>query len=1094
MNSTMESLRVWSPWFLNHWLWPMLWQSSLLVGALLVIDFALRRKLRPAVRYALWLVLLVKLVLPPSLALPTGFAWWVRPSSAPQPKAHTTTFTSVHYGPAVLPEPKTEPPATAPPPPPPLPLSAWALLGSGLVSFSLLAWMLLRWAQVAQTARDVTEAPAWLNHLLSQTKEAAGVRRFVRLRLVAAPLSPAVCGFFKPVILLPQALANLPAARLRTVLFHELHLRRGDVWVNCVQALLQVAYWWHPLLWLANARIRRLREEAVDDAVMLALREEACDYAPTLLEVARLALQRPLASLGLVGILESKTALRRRTERLVEFHAPRKAGLTFASVVGLGLFTAMAVPMGEAPLAPQRPSDTPNQQNSPWPDARFDGYSEVRLEPQFYIADGANLRAVLPALLETEGPTVLSSNDVINLATTLRQANAQAASANESFAKFSGGMFTWKVGGTTNTMVNYHTREVGGRTIVVGADVGLAATAPGWVPLEFSVVPWSDGNQLRCGLELGLSGNTKALQRATIMLPEHGAVLWAQPLGGFSGRYELVVLRRETSSAESEQTVRATAPSASPSQLAPANSTNTQTSATAPLDNFLKAQSKVQDGKLLFEMGKLDEAEASLSQALILNPQSQAAQYYLNLVREAHKVPVLGDLPIVGRMFQTSSSNLVSGTNPALYTRVFKVDPLAFEDSVNALPPLDPASLPWLSEPTVGNPSPGKAYLARIPQFFLNIGVDLNPPKSVFYKDLDGRLIVRATLQELDTIEAALKELGPSARTNQTLYVRIIKVDPTSFFEGLWSATGNQPTMNDPATLQKMLAAFFTSRGAEIKPPKSIFFNDREGSLVVRASLQDLDTIEQAVQILNITPPQIHIKAKFIAVPVEQLAELELEVGVNPANTRKQGEMILSAPLTQAFLKVLESNSDVDLVNEASVTTLSGRQTEIQVMPDVSDLAQTNKQSFLGIGKIANSGSLPTNPPPFGLTLDIYPSAHAADPTIQISGKAVATEFLGYDSPGALMIPTNWDTRLLKGDAVVIGQSALPIPHFRVREHSFDCTVYDGQTLLLGSTPSNAQKKDAAAGRSEKSLLVLITTTLIDPAGNRIHREDKPPK
>ena len=86
---------------------------------------------------------------------------------------------------------------------------------------------------------------------------------------------------------------------MRAVLLHELiHLRRRDVWVNFLQALLQIFYWWHPLVWLANARIRRVREEAVDDAVMLALRDEAEAYAPTLLEVAKLALNRPLASLG----------------------------------------------------------------------------------------------------------------------------------------------------------------------------------------------------------------------------------------------------------------------------------------------------------------------------------------------------------------------------------------------------------------------------------------------------------------------------------------------------------------------------------------------------------------------------------------------------------------------------------------------------------------------------------------------------------------------------------------------------------------------------------------------------------------------------
>jgi hypothetical protein len=137
---------------------------------------------------------------------------------------------------------------------------------------------------------------------------------------------------------------------MRAILLHELmHLRRGDVWVNCLQALLQVVYWWHPLLWLANARIRTIREEAVDDAVMVALENKSDTYAPTLLQVAKLALRRPLASLGLVGILESQGSLRRRIERLLNFNPPRRTGVTFASALFVVAFGALALPMGEPP-------------------------------------------------------------------------------------------------------------------------------------------------------------------------------------------------------------------------------------------------------------------------------------------------------------------------------------------------------------------------------------------------------------------------------------------------------------------------------------------------------------------------------------------------------------------------------------------------------------------------------------------------------------------------------------------------------------------------------------------------------------------------
>ncbi len=65
----------------------MLVQSSLLIVVLMVLDLALRRRVRAVVRYWIWLLILVKLLLPPSLSSPMGLAYWVREAQprVPQP-------------------------------------------------------------------------------------------------------------------------------------------------------------------------------------------------------------------------------------------------------------------------------------------------------------------------------------------------------------------------------------------------------------------------------------------------------------------------------------------------------------------------------------------------------------------------------------------------------------------------------------------------------------------------------------------------------------------------------------------------------------------------------------------------------------------------------------------------------------------------------------------------------------------------------------------------------------------------------------------------------------------------------------------------
>src|SRR5208283_3979126 len=49
-----------------------------------------------------------------------------------------------------------------------------------------------------------------------------------------------------------------------------------------------------------------------------------------------------------------------------------------------------------------------------------------------------------------------------------------------------------------------------------------------------------------------------------------------------------------------------------------------------------EAGTLVRDGKLLYEMGKFDEADVKLKEAIKLDPDNTAAFYYMNLVKQAH--------------------------------------------------------------------------------------------------------------------------------------------------------------------------------------------------------------------------------------------------------------------------------------------------------------------------------------------------------------------------------------------------------------------------------------------------------------------------
>ena len=567
---------------------PMLWQSGLLIAVVLAVDLLLARKVRAAVRHALWLVVLVKLLLPPSLALPTGAAWWLVPAKpavkSPMPRFQMVTTDEV------APAERGFPVASVVLPPARLDRAGWMLLAGGGVSLGLLGWLMYRWGQVVRRvrrAKPVGELAGTVGGDLRWEEMSHGYR----VKLVEEPMSPAVCGLFRPVILLPRMLAErLTTGQLRAVLLHEvMHLRRWDIWTNCAQAVLQILYWWHPLVWMANGRMRRLREEAVDDAVVVALGGEGEVYAPTLLEVAKLAFRRPTLSLGLVGIMESKSALRQRVERLMTLRTPRRAGLSMVSVLSILAFSAVAVPMGQGPavVANDTGGGLPVAAS---PDERL---PQMLVEGKVYRLPPEKLKGLVAGL--TAFPVEVRTWPVTG------------ATAGWWAAKFEGGVraedgwlatpeqlaeFEGKVkaaGGDLYQRPRIQTSSGKAAQFFVGNDQG---------GIEIYCRPVVNGGQITLAFTNGITdraagaGSTNRVG-GNVAIPNHGAVIVWMPN---DPEHRVVILAPEV-----------------------------------VLDR-VSLDKEIQDGKVLFAMNKFAEAKAKLNGVLAVDPENTAAKYYLGLM------------------------------------------------------------------------------------------------------------------------------------------------------------------------------------------------------------------------------------------------------------------------------------------------------------------------------------------------------------------------------------------------------------------------------------------------------------------------------
>jgi beta-lactamase regulating signal transducer with metallopeptidase domain len=174
-----------------------------------------------------------------------------------------------------------------------------------LTGATITGGVLIRRAWTACKCVDKTLAANHLmNDILVYCRNRMGVRPPVRLRIGAEGTAPVVCGLVSPVIVVPRNLApTLGSRHLRDVLFHELaHVKRHDLWVNLAQNVLQVLYFYNPLLLVINAVIRRLREEAADETVLDTIGDADHSYTQRLAEVATLAVKPPTPSLNLIAV------------------------------------------------------------------------------------------------------------------------------------------------------------------------------------------------------------------------------------------------------------------------------------------------------------------------------------------------------------------------------------------------------------------------------------------------------------------------------------------------------------------------------------------------------------------------------------------------------------------------------------------------------------------------------------------------------------------------------------------------------------------------------------------------------------------------
>ncbi len=324
-------------WTLLHFLWQ---------GALVGVVYAALRPWLPAgeVRYAAALVALALLVLAPLLTLVLLLGPAANLSSAGAEAAGGVPNFVVRAADAAGSE-------------------AWALWlfaawAAGVAVLTVRA--LLHWRSLLHLVGRGRALPQW-EDALARLRQRFGIARRIRLLWSEQVDTPTLIGWWRPVILLPAAVAlGFPAAQVELILAHELgHVRRWDCMVNLLQVVVETILFYHPVVHWISRELRREREICCDALVLRLSGGQARDYARTLadLEGLRVGAQLPLALAASGGVLLDRV---QRIAGIVPNTtlAPRTAGrLLHLAVAGMVLLAGvvqqrhwLAVQMQDMPL------------------------------------------------------------------------------------------------------------------------------------------------------------------------------------------------------------------------------------------------------------------------------------------------------------------------------------------------------------------------------------------------------------------------------------------------------------------------------------------------------------------------------------------------------------------------------------------------------------------------------------------------------------------------------------------------------------------------------------------------------------------------
>ncbi|MFF2237591.1 M56 family metallopeptidase [Bacillus thuringiensis] len=325
-------INVYLPHFFD-WLIETSLMASILVGFILCIKVLFRNKLTPRWQYMLWIVLMVRLLLPWSPDSSYSIYSLLSYSSSVSeviPKNMPATENIVNIESDRKVELESNPKMVTKTSEPEVEVSSEKQTTFSLYKLALYVWLagvIILAAITFLTNRrlysyikkqpDITDEQVIT--VFDRCKQSMKVKKAVSLRLAGKIASPTVFSFFRPKVLLSKKhMKVLNEQQLQYVFYHELaHIKRNDVAVNWIMYSLILLNWFNPILWYAYFCMRE-DQELVCDAYALTFidKEEQIAYGHTIITLLEhYSYQVP----SLANLSRNKRTLKRRIIMIKKF-------------------------------------------------------------------------------------------------------------------------------------------------------------------------------------------------------------------------------------------------------------------------------------------------------------------------------------------------------------------------------------------------------------------------------------------------------------------------------------------------------------------------------------------------------------------------------------------------------------------------------------------------------------------------------------------------------------------------------------------------------------------------------------------------------